>query len=214
MDNNCLYFININSVSNNNYDKFYSLVDEERRNRVDKYLNDNDKKLSLCSGMLLKYALDKLDVKDYELIYNEYGKPYLVGNRYYFNISHSKDYAICVVSDDEIGCDIEYIRDFNMKIPQRYFSNEEYEDILIDSSRSKDKFYRYWTLKESFIKNVGLGLSLSLNSFRIILNNNIEIKQNINDNDYYFEEVNIDNNYKCSICKRNNKKIELIEVSL
>ena len=214
MDNNCLYFININSVSNDNYDKFYSLVDEERRNRVDKYLNENDKKLSLCSGMLLKYALDKLGIKEYELTYNEYGKPYLVGNRYYFNISHSKDYAMCVVSDDEIGCDIEYIRDFNMKIPQRYFSNEEYEDILIDSSRSKDKFYRYWTLKESFIKNVGLGLSLSLNSFRIILNNNIEIKQSINDNNYYFEEVNIDNNYKCSICKRNNKKIELIEVSL
>ena len=212
MDNNRLYFININSVSNENYDKYYFLIDEDRRNRVDKYINENDRKLSICSGMLLKHALKNLNIEDYKLKYNEYGKPYLVGNNYYFNISHSKDYAICVIADDEIGCDIEYIRDFNIKIAQRYFNNEEYEDILIDNS--KDKFYRYWTLKESFIKNVGLGLSLSLNSFRIILNNNIEIKQSVNNSNYYFEEVNINNDYKCSICKKNNKKIELIEVSL
>ena len=39
--------------------------------------------------------------------------------------------------------------------------------------KKKERFFDYWTLKESFIKNVGKGLYYGLHKFSIILGDNI-----------------------------------------
>ena len=41
------------------------------------------------SEYLLKKVLKKEGIKDIEIIYNDYGKPYLKNKELYFNISHS-----------------------------------------------------------------------------------------------------------------------------
>ena len=136
---------------------------------VDKFKFLKDKKLSILSEVLLKIAFDTLNINSsFNYKYNKQGKPYLedIGN-IKFNISHSGEYVICLVSNDEVGCDIEEIKDINLNIANKFFYNTEYTNIF-NSSNKIDTFYRYWTLKESFIKSVGLGLSLDLNSFEIV----------------------------------------------
>lgn len=205
---NYLYIASINLLDDKNtYDKAYQSLSNQRREKVDKFKFVNDKKLSILSEILLKKALIELNVdSDIELTYNKYQKPYLKNNDIYFNISHSGEYVICAISKDEVGCDIEYIKDIDMKIANKFFNENEYKTIL-NSNNQLDTFYRIWTLKESFMKNLGLGFNIELNSFEIVLSNNPTVKQNINNNNkYYFKEIEI-NNYKCSVCLLNDNDV-------
>ncbi len=93
----------------------------------------------------------------YTYYYNKYSKSYILEHpQLYFNLSHSKTW----------GGDIERIRGINLKIAERFFSNEEY--MLINSKTGYNQFlcfYEYWTLKEAFVKAIGKGLVVSLDSF-------------------------------------------------
>lgn len=97
---------------------------------------------------------------------NRHGKPFLCDYPLYISISHSGDYAVCVVSDTEIGVDIQKIRKANFRIAQRYFTAEECEYISNDTLR----FFELWTKKESYLKAVGTGLTVPLNSFSTLEN--------------------------------------------
>lgn len=213
---NYLFYFDVSNLSEENYVKLIPLISDYRKNKIENCRNKNNKKLSLCSELLLRYAYRYLGVESkYLFDLNNYGKPYLNDCDLYFNISHCKDYVVCAISSDEIGCDIELISEPNMAIAERYFNTSEYNKIKQLENRKdiKDIFYRYWTLKESFIKNIGYGLSIPLNEFFIVIDESIGIIQNINNNTYYFEEINIDSRYKCSICKLNNNKTNVINVS-
>lgn len=208
---NYLYIANIKLLENNDvYNKAYQLISKDRKEKVDKLKFINDKKLSILAEIILKKALKELNLNNnIEYIYNEYKKPYLKNN-VFFNISHSGEYVICVLSDNEVGCDIEYIRDIDLKIAKKYFNNDEYQSI-INSNNKLDTFYRYWTLKESYIKLLGLGLNLELDSFKIDISNKLNFTQNINNNLYYLKEVDIDG-YKSSICLLNDKDLKINNV--
>lgn len=67
------------------------------------YLKEN-----MSSKDMLDFILRDNNIYDYNVYYNEYGKPYL-DNGLYFNISHSKNVIVCVISDREVGIDIEYL---------------------------------------------------------------------------------------------------------
>lgn len=54
-----------------------------------------------------------------------------------------------------------------MKVAQHYFSPAESE--YMNSEPDKDRaFFTIWTLKESYMKMTGQGLSLALDSFEIL----------------------------------------------
>ena len=66
--------------------------------------------------------------------YLQNGKPRLLKYlNFFYNISHSGDYAICAVSDSEVGVDIQKIRKPDMRIAKRYFTEDEYNLSLIHS---------------------------------------------------------------------------------
>lgn len=186
------------------FDKAYSVVGEERKAKTDRYRFGKDKRLSLGAGVLLKYALSYLGFsqKTDEIIYGENEKPYFKNNGIYFNLSHSGDYAVCAVSPCEIGCDIELIKPVKLNVAEKFFTNNEFKHILslnTDEEKS-DLFYRYWTLKESFMKATGLGMRLSLNSFEILLGDEISVKQSVDGGKYSFKEFDEISGYKCAVC--------------
>lgn len=186
-----LYYLDINNITDDIYMKEYNKLTLDRKNKVNQYINMNNKKLSLGAEVLLKYGLNKLNLKFDNIIYkNE--KPYFEKEKTYFNISHSGRYVICVISDKEVGCDIEKMIKSNLDIAEKFFNEKEIKNITDD-----DTFYRYWTLKESYIKYLGYGLTIPLNSFCINIDKVISVDNNKN---LKFIEVNISKDYKCSIC--------------
>lgn len=80
----------------------------------------------------------------------------------YFSVSHSGDYAVCALDDHPVGIDIEVIGKESRNIAERFFARDELEYITDTGS-----FYHIWTLKESFMKVVGLGMRLPMDAFSV-----------------------------------------------
>lgn len=108
---------------------------------------------------------------------NKYGRPHIKADpdipKIQFNISHTKGLvAIAIAMEREIGVDVETVtRDGDqVSIADRFFSAKEVEELhTLPASRQKDRFFDYWTLKESYIKARGMGLSIPLGDFSFIL---------------------------------------------
>ncbi len=121
--------------------------------------------LSLYGRALLGYILkSSYGISRFSYHYSENGKPYLENSDVFFSISHSGSYVLCCVSDNEIGCDIERIKDYNPKIAKRFFTEKEAE--LLERSENKEiTFVSLWTLKESILKKEGTGISGGLDTY-------------------------------------------------
>ena len=158
------------NVKDLNLDKSYPILPENRKEKADQFIFDKDKKL--CSGayLLLKKMLEEENIEDPILETEENGKPYISNyENMHFNLSHAGRMVACAISDSEVGIDIEKIDPLiDLKIAQTFFFNSEYQNIKKSDDRV-DQFFKYWVLKESYMKYTGLGFLLDLDKFEIIL---------------------------------------------
>ena len=188
----------------------YESVPDFRKESIDKIRPQSGKALSLGVSLLLVRALEEAGIPDPEFGFNEHGKPFLRGSSLRFNLSHSGERAVCLVSDRECGCDTEKVRDANLKIATRYFSPPE-RDLLLslsDSDEQNRMFFRLWTLKESFMKATGLGFSLPMSGFSIrISGDSVSVDQTSDPFSYSFSEFDFGDGYRYACCFRlDNKK--------
>ena len=161
-----LYRININTLEDPlQNEKLLEQVGPERRNKVIRYLQPDDRKRSLGAGIMIRKLLGENGLSESSLKYSENGKP--VADHLHFNISHAGDYVVGVVSDDEVGCDIERNVNAPLEIAEHYFHSTEREYIEAASDPGK-AFFTLWTLKESYMKMTGRGMGLPLDSFEIV----------------------------------------------
>ena len=161
-----LYRINIKNFDDPLKDqRLLELVGTERRKKVLQYRRPDDRKRSLGAGIIIKKILKEQGISEKNLKYSENEKP--VADTLYFNVSHAGDYVVGVSSDCEVGCDIEKIEDAPLEIAERFFYSRESE--YIKSAEDKNKaFFILWTLKESYMKMTGKGMSLPLDSFEVV----------------------------------------------
>ncbi len=137
-------------------------IPTERQERILKYRNAADRKLSLGAWRLMEEALGKYGFSAKNVVYSESGKPLCEG--ICFNLSHSGDMVLCAVSKAAVGCDIERVKDAPFEIIDKVFLPNE-KKYIAEAQRAKDKarrFFRLWTMKESYIKMTGEGLSADL----------------------------------------------------
>jgi 4'-phosphopantetheinyl transferase len=142
-----------------------SLLDSDRRGRVGEIKNERERLRSITAGLLLHYAFvhsgkseddwNKIAIKK-----GKYGKPYIEGCKdFNYSISHSGDYVLCAVDDQEIGADIQEMRKWKMTMAKRFFDITEYRRISdTDDDKRTNEFYRIWAAKESASKLSGRGI--------------------------------------------------------
>ena len=124
-------------------------VSEARRNKVLRLPDDEKKRQSLGAELLLQRAVGRTE---YSL--GENGKPYFEGLPLRFSLAHSGPYAVCAVSEFDIGVDIETPREGSERLASRFFAPEEYR-LVAESPQPDREFCRLWVLKESLIKARG-----------------------------------------------------------
>jgi len=107
------------------------------------------------SKAFLEETLRKYHLNN-DIFYNEYRKPYLKNSKYYFNLSHSGDYTVIVISDKEVGVDIQKIT-YKPNVMNKYFTDSEKKMC----HNAKD-FTKIWVKKESYVKCNGMGISYGL----------------------------------------------------
>ncbi len=99
-----------------------------------------------------------------DIIAGENGKPFLQGSPLSFSLSHSGNLALCAVSSGPVGADIQVLRRCNERLVSRFFTPDEREHIFSSADRD-GAFTEIWALKESYVKALGAGLSMPLDSF-------------------------------------------------
>ncbi|MGN7414749.1 4'-phosphopantetheinyl transferase family protein [Paenibacillus sp. SAF-068] len=156
------------------WNHFLSQVSAERRAQASRFVRQADAYRSVLGEILTRVTLSKLtglrpDVLSFTR--NSYGKPSLSHHSDVpFNVSHSGDWiALISGGTDELGVDVEKTAPIDMQIAERFFSAMESQFLTAEpDNRQLETFYRLWTLKESYIKAVGMGLSIPLDSFAIL----------------------------------------------
>lgn len=201
-------------ITNNMIYELMKKVSEDRLRKAMKYKKQEDVLRSLVGEILVRKVC--IDIKKAERITfatNYYGKPFIIEYPdIHFNISHSKNLVICGIDKQPLGIDIEYIQSIDLDIAREIFSKEEYQQFIqIDSTKKLKKFYEIWTLKESYIKAIGKGLLIPLQSFTVQYNN---LRNIYNVGSYNLKSYDINNKYKMGICSLSSdfpKEIERVE---
>ncbi|MFD0772071.1 MULTISPECIES: 4'-phosphopantetheinyl transferase family protein [unclassified Bacillus (in: firmicutes)] len=188
------------------FNQFSNLISNEKRERMKRLLNLCDINRTLIGDLLIRSLICqkyKINNEEIRFIYNEYGKPFVENlSDFHFNISHSGEWVVCATANSNVGIDIEKVSEIEaLKLANEFFSEEEFYDLSnIDSDEQVNYFYDLWTLKESYIKTIGKGLYIPLNSFSIKKDSRTLISyKNISQN-FYFRQYNIEANYKVAAC--------------
>ena len=159
---NRIYTVDINSIRDRAvYEYWYNQMPPGRREKIDRYKPKQSKLLSLAAGIALKKAFEAAGLATCEVYENDYGKPYIKGAMdVFFNLSHSGDKAIAVISDAEVGIDIQKISHFKENLIERVFTGSEIEQVGQIEGDRDICFTALWTAKESIMKYYGKGLSM------------------------------------------------------
>ena len=170
-----IYITNVSDLPDpKEYPELLTHFPKERREKTLRYRQEKDRKQSLGAGALLRHLLQSRKIEEAEIIYGEHGKPEISG--IHFNISHSGDYVVCAVGDGIVGCDIEKIGQFREPVVKRFFTEQETSYINAFSGEGKkEEFYRLWTMKESYMKMTGEGLTLDSKRIEFSLGENVQV---------------------------------------
>lgn len=158
-----IFYINISDFTPRIYSEVLSLLPEERREKAERYAFKQDKYLSAAAGYALYIALKErgINYSSAKIMTGENGKPYIDGEKTYFSLSHSGNIALCAVSDNEVGADVQEIKPLKRDISARILTDSEAAALRTLSEDEKTDFlFRIWTEKESVMKFSGLGFAL------------------------------------------------------
>jgi len=187
-------------------DVLIQYLPEAGRLRVRDRQNLTSKLQTVAGELLARYSVGQfLGKPDQEinLVFGEKGKPH-IGNlsNVHFNISHSGHYVVCAVSSTEIGIDVERVRKVNLRIAERFFSPSEIHDLMALPEESRMHYFiTLWTIKESYLKAIGRGLTQHLNSFTIVKNgDSYLLTGNKEAEGYGIETQQLDHDYMMAVC--------------
>jgi 4'-phosphopantetheinyl transferase len=158
---------------------YESLLDQEERVRLSRFLVDHARIQFLVARALLRTALSacaNVPRQAWSFGTNAHGKPHIaapaIGLPLNFNLSHTDGLVACAVSRGYaarmLGIDVEHTGrelDF-LALAGDVFAPAEFEALeRLPPSMRRGRFYTLWTLKEAYVKAVGEGLSMPLDGF-------------------------------------------------
>jgi 4'-phosphopantetheinyl transferase len=161
--------------------RYVSLLSEEEFARWRRFVFEQDRHAYLVSHVLVRAILGQLlQAESGDLTFGEgpHGKPFLRHplsslGRLDFNLSHTNGITIlCTALDRDVGVDVEYLgRSAPLDVAYHWFSELEVRELnqCLPGDRA-ERFWSLWTLKEAYLKAIGDGLSVPLDSFSFALN--------------------------------------------
>jgi 4'-phosphopantetheinyl transferase len=158
--------------------RWRGMLDAEELARADRYHFVSDRDTFTAAHAQARAMLSDatgLPTATWRYVKGEFGKPALAvnceGGGLRVNISHTRGFVACAIARDEVGVDVEASdRPTDFDIADRFFAPEEAQIVKsAPLERRACVFFRFWTLKEAFIKATGEGLRRPLDSFSFML---------------------------------------------
>jgi len=191
-------------LSQSTYNDLLQIISKENRERCQRFRRKEDALRTLYGELILRHVLTQhfaFKNDEIEILKGESGKPYIKGGQVHYNISHSGDFAVCAFSEQEVGIDIEQIKEVNLRVAKKYFCRCECDDLFAqDIGKQAGYFYSLWALKESYMKWTGKGMAMPLNSFCFkIIDDNATVKDINKDITPFFKQLHLEG-YKMAVC--------------
>ena len=158
---------NIDKLGVDFIERCRDIMPEWRREQMDRYKHLKGK-VQCAAAWLLVWSLefevwnrDGLNPFTNKWIYNKFGKPYFEGrDDLFFSVSHCGNAVAAVISDEEVGIDIEEISRYRESLVKYTLSDEEFIDWSLEfGAGGADEFIKIWTRKEAAFKCYGTGIT-------------------------------------------------------
>jgi 4'-phosphopantetheinyl transferase len=157
--------------------ELYPALSSQEREQHRRFHFDRDRDIYLLAHILLRRVLSRYcDIQEnaWEFVSGSHGKPFIATphcEHLHFSLTHTAGLVACAVrAHAEVGVDAESIDrecDF-IGIARSTFAAVEVRELeKSPPAVQRELFFRYWTLKEAYVKALGLGLSASLTDFSI-----------------------------------------------
>lgn len=201
--------VHLEGASETLYDRYARFLDAHTRHRLDRLRRPEDRVSGLCGALLARVGIAarwSLQPRDMIFTRNEYGKPELAGRpSCQFNIAHSGERVVGVFDDTAVGVDIERIEPLRPDVMNGMLAHSERAFV---ASRPEEErlqaFYRLWTLKESYVKARGMGLSIPPFSFEIsgLGSGKLGVWDGRDRPEWHFREYVPQEGYRMAVCAR------------
>jgi len=130
-----------------NYETLFSGIELDLKSK--QMLSQKKSETHKNQFLAVRYLLKYLSIDLHNLNYNSLGNPFFENN-YKISISHSGVYVAVIISDTDVGIDIETINDRVLKIKSKYLETELNYPLELNTQTS----LIYWNIKESVFKAV------------------------------------------------------------
>lgn len=204
-----IYLIRPQMVSETLQKALSKIITGAEQEKINKKRSNTAQRDALLTRALIRTVLSRyVPLSPVKWAFNSgwNGKPFVSetcinnANDIEFNLSHAKDLIVCAITKSTpLGIDVEYNKrkSDTYKLAPRYFSESETFDLQAKPyDEQAVEFYNYWTLKESYIKACGDGLSIPLNHFSFDITEPNDIKLNFdaarNDNPAHWKSLLFD----------------------
>ena len=153
------------------------LLNSDERRQEQRFHFEKDRNRYLITRALVRAVLSRyqsIDPRAWVFSTNSYGRPEIDAEGkgaadLCFNVSHTAGFIVLGVTRGRaLGVDVENIsaRDNPLDVAGQVFAAAELAELgRLPRERQLDRFFQYWTLKESYIKARGMGVSIPLQKF-------------------------------------------------
>jgi 4'-phosphopantetheinyl transferase len=158
------------------HERYRALMTPEERARGDRFYFERDRARYRVTRALVRSVLSRyasIAPQDWRFDASTYGQPLIVNpepeaQSLSFNLTHTSDLVVLAVTRQRaVGVDTENItRGALLDVADRFFAPSECEQLwALPAEHHTTRFFELWTLKESYIKARGMGLSIPLHKF-------------------------------------------------
>lgn len=156
---------------------YRELLSDEERVQMARFHFERDRLRYLVTRALVRSTLSRympIPAADWRFTVNDYGRPAIAARHgdacaLHFNLSHTHSLiTLALTREAAVGVDVENVtsRAAPIEVADRFFSRDEARELrTLEPARQQHRFFEYWTLKESYIKARGMGLSIPLDRF-------------------------------------------------
>ncbi|HET9396352.1 MAG TPA: 4'-phosphopantetheinyl transferase superfamily protein [Nitrospiraceae bacterium] len=198
-----------------------SLLSEDELAQQARFHFERDRHRYLVTRAMVRTVLSKyanVEPRDWRFDVNDYGKPSIAAGHaeargIEFNLSHTDGLVVLGVTRERaIGVDVENVvgREIDPEIAERFFAPAEVAELRrLPRRQRQQRFFDYWTLKESYIKGRGMGLSIPLRSFAFCLADPARIRVTLDaglQDDaerWLFYKLRLGRSYLLAVCAEN-----------
>ncbi|XP_078033896.1 L-aminoadipate-semialdehyde dehydrogenase-phosphopantetheinyl transferase [Augochlora pura] len=209
-----------------------SCIQLEEKERLGRFVFRKDIKASLAGRLLMRKFINEygnIPYNEIVFIRDEHNRPILSGtsSNLNFNVSHQGDYTVLAGETRNVKLGVDVMKlDYSggrqlsefFRIMNTNFTSSEWSEIKhssMNDSEQIEMFCRHWALKESYVKAIGIGITIDLGTLDFKTNSKLKYKYittdttlNINGvkQEWLFEETLLDPKHCVAVTLQENRK--------